>query len=164
MSPADPQQSERESVQFHATASDQDTTAHQQSEDSNHLESARASDEVRADATTCEKAGDGIRTLDVQLGNLATHFASTSKYSTSERGKSNPSAYPSSQAQETRVSEPYLTSIEQGVGELDDKKLPDLLELKYHSSADAVAKMGSANAIREVFIGFQQHLYGGTVA
>ena len=105
-------------MQFHATASDQDTTAHQQSEDSNHLESARFSDEVRADATTCEKAGDGIRTHDVQLGKLATHIASTSKYSISERGKSNPSTIPSSQAQETRVSEPYLTSIKQALGEL----------------------------------------------
>ena len=49
---ADPQQSERESVQFHATTSDQDTTAHQQSEESNHLESLTLSDEMQRDATS----------------------------------------------------------------------------------------------------------------
>ena len=96
--------------------------------------------------------------------NPSRDFTSQSTAGTYKSSSANTSSIPSSQAQETRVSEPYLTSIEQGVGELDDKKLPDLLELKYHSSADAVAKMGSANAIREVFIGFQQHLYGGTVA
>jgi type I restriction enzyme R subunit len=46
-----------------------------------------------------------------------------------------------------------------GVGELDQDKLPDLLELKYHSIPDAVAEMGSVADIRNVFIGFQQHLY-----
>ena len=49
--------------------------------------------------------------------------------------------------------------ITQGVGELDQEKLPDLLELKYHSVGDAVAALGSVAEIRGVFIGFQEHLY-----
>ena len=49
--------------------------------------------------------------------------------------------------------------IQQGVGELDQDKLPQLLELKYHDLRDAVADLGSVSNIRSVFIGFQQHLY-----
>lgn len=49
--------------------------------------------------------------------------------------------------------------ITQGVGELDQEKLPDLLTLKYHSVGDAVAELGSIAEIRDVFIGFQEHLY-----
>ncbi len=49
--------------------------------------------------------------------------------------------------------------ISQGVGELDDQKLPHLIELKYHAVADAVAQLGQVSTIREMFIGFQKHLY-----
>lgn len=49
----------------------------------------------------------------------------------------------------------------QGVDELDQEKLPDLLELKYHSIGDAVAQLGSVQEIRDVFVGFQAHLYSG---
>ncbi|XHX75731.1 MAG: EcoAI/FtnUII family type I restriction enzme subunit R (plasmid) [Stenomitos frigidus ULC029] len=49
--------------------------------------------------------------------------------------------------------------IKEGVRELDQEKLPQLLELKYHDLRDAVADLGNVNAIRTVFIGFQQHLY-----
>jgi type I restriction enzyme R subunit len=49
--------------------------------------------------------------------------------------------------------------IDQGVGELDQEKLPGLLALKYHSMGDAVAELGSVAEIREVFVGFQAHLY-----
>ena len=49
--------------------------------------------------------------------------------------------------------------VAQGVGELDQEKLPFLLELKYHSIGDAVAELGSVAEIRDVFIGFQEHLY-----
>ena len=59
-----PQQSVHETVQCSATASEQARIINDCPEDSNHLESARFSDEVRADATTCEKAGDGIPTFD----------------------------------------------------------------------------------------------------
>lgn len=49
--------------------------------------------------------------------------------------------------------------IKAGVGELDRTKLPQLLELKYHTVRDAVAELGSVANISEVFIGFQQYLY-----
>ena len=49
--------------------------------------------------------------------------------------------------------------VQQGVGELDDEKLPSLIELKYHGIADAVDELGPVSMIREVFIGFQKHLY-----
>lgn len=49
--------------------------------------------------------------------------------------------------------------IRQGVGELDQDKLPQLLELKYHDLRDAVADLGSVSNIRSVFMGFQRHLY-----
>ena len=49
--------------------------------------------------------------------------------------------------------------VDEGVGELDDMKLPDLLELKYHSVPDAVSQLGSIKDIRNVFIGFQEYLY-----
>lgn len=49
--------------------------------------------------------------------------------------------------------------MQEGVGELDNAKLPDLLELKYHSLHDAAAKLGSAARIREAFVGFQAGLY-----
>ena len=55
-------------------------------------------------------------------------------------------------------------SVDQGVGELDQDKLPDLLALKYHSMGDAVAELGSAAEIREVFVRFQEHLYVPLVA
>lgn len=50
--------------------------------------------------------------------------------------------------------------ITQGVGELDSGKLPELLELRYHSMRDAVDELGSVGKIREMFVGFQADLYG----
>ena len=49
--------------------------------------------------------------------------------------------------------------VRDGVDELDDKKLPELLELKYKAIADAKRELGSIPSIRETFIGFQKHLY-----
>ncbi len=49
--------------------------------------------------------------------------------------------------------------IETGVEELDQEKLPSLLELKYHSIADASDELGSVDSIRSTFIEFQRHLY-----
>ncbi|MCI5126580.1 MAG: restriction endonuclease subunit R, partial [Candidatus Electrothrix sp. AR5] len=49
--------------------------------------------------------------------------------------------------------------IEQGVSELDQEKLPGLLELKYHSLGDAVDTLGSIAEIRQLFVGFQGSLY-----
>jgi type I restriction enzyme, R subunit len=49
--------------------------------------------------------------------------------------------------------------IKQGVGELDQEKLGDLLQLKYHTVMDAADQLGGVPAIRDTFIGFQQYLY-----
>ena len=49
--------------------------------------------------------------------------------------------------------------IKEGVGELAIEKLSDLISLKYHSTNDAVAELGAPASIREVFVGFQKHLY-----
>lgn len=49
--------------------------------------------------------------------------------------------------------------VAQGVSELDESKLPNLLELKYHSVADSISILGSVGSIRNTFIGFQKHLY-----
>lgn len=49
--------------------------------------------------------------------------------------------------------------VKEGVQELDDAKLPDLLELKYHAIADAKRELGNIKSIRDVFIGFQERLY-----
>ena len=49
--------------------------------------------------------------------------------------------------------------VREGVGELAPAKLPDLLALKYHGTNEAVAELGSVANIRDVFIGFQEHLY-----
>jgi type I restriction enzyme, R subunit len=49
--------------------------------------------------------------------------------------------------------------VKEGVEELDQSKLPHLIELKYHAIADAATELGSVNEIRELFVGFQRHLY-----
>lgn len=48
--------------------------------------------------------------------------------------------------------------------ELDRTKLPQLLELKYHTVRDAVEELGSVANISEVFIGFQHYLYSQDIA
>ena len=54
--------------------------------------------------------------------------------------------------------------IESGVEELDQEKLPDLLQLKYHALSDAEEKLGTATKIRQLFLDFQKHLYDERVA
>lgn len=49
--------------------------------------------------------------------------------------------------------------VRQGVGELDQDKLAELVELRYHTIDDAAAELGSVQAIRETFVGFQRYLY-----
>ncbi len=52
-----------------------------------------------------------------------------------------------------------------GVEDLDQGKLTPLLRLKYNDSLpDAVADLGPAKAINEVFSGFQKFLYAEDVA
>jgi type I restriction enzyme R subunit len=54
--------------------------------------------------------------------------------------------------------------VQQGVDELDDTKISDLLVLKYNALADAKRELGSILTIRNTFIGFQTHLYARKVA
>ena len=49
--------------------------------------------------------------------------------------------------------------VKEGVNELDDDKLGDLIRLNYGSIHDAKVQLGPIKEIRETFIGFQEHLY-----
>lgn len=49
--------------------------------------------------------------------------------------------------------------IETGVEELDEEKLPTLLEIKYQSLPDAMEVLGAVDVIRRTFISFQKYLY-----
>jgi len=51
-----------------------------------------------------------------------------------------------------------------GVTELDDKKLPDLLTLKYNAISDAKSELGEIKSIRNTFIEFQPFLYEAIAA
>jgi type I restriction enzyme R subunit len=48
---------------------------------------------------------------------------------------------------------------ERGVEELDEEKLPQLLNLKYHAISDAEKTLGGVELIRSNFFAFQKHLY-----
>ena len=50
--------------------------------------------------------------------------------------------------------------VAQGVDELDHEKLSPLLKLKYRNAiADALADLGRPEQVRQMFVGFQRHLY-----
>lgn len=49
--------------------------------------------------------------------------------------------------------------VKEGVGELDQDKLPALLQLKYRALDDAANALGGLARIREAFVGFQRRLY-----
>ena len=48
---------------------------------------------------------------------------------------------------------------ERGVEELDEEKLPILLNMKYQAIANAVSTLGEVDSIRSIFFGFQRELY-----
>ena len=50
---------------------------------------------------------------------------------------------------------------QEGVGELDQEKLPALLEIKYTDRNKALVELGGVDAVSEAFVGFQKHLYMG---
>ena len=50
--------------------------------------------------------------------------------------------------------------IDTGFEELDQSRLPNLIELKYHSMTDAAEALGGVDEIIKLFVGFQKHLYG----
>ncbi|MDP1624388.1 MAG: DEAD/DEAH box helicase family protein [bacterium] len=52
----------------------------------------------------------------------------------------------------------------EGVGQLDDQRLPLLLQLKYKAVADAIQELGPTPAIRKFFLDFQKFLYIKKVA
>jgi type I restriction enzyme R subunit len=54
--------------------------------------------------------------------------------------------------------------VKQGVDELDDTKISDLLVLKYHAIEDAKKELGDIQIIRNTFIGFQTYLYDNRIA
>lgn len=49
--------------------------------------------------------------------------------------------------------------VEKGVEELDEEKLPILLNLKYHAISDAETILGGVEKIRTTFFDFQKNLY-----
>jgi type I restriction-modification system DNA methylase subunit len=49
--------------------------------------------------------------------------------------------------------------VKEGVAELDQAKLPQLLALKYRAVNDAARELGGIPKIRDTFIGFQKFLY-----
>ncbi len=49
--------------------------------------------------------------------------------------------------------------VAEGVEELDQEKLSPLLRLRYQALGDAFAELGEPDRIREIFVGFQKHLY-----
>lgn len=53
--------------------------------------------------------------------------------------------------------------IEQGVEELDEEKLPQLLNLKYQAISDAERILGGIEKIRSTFFNFQKNLYADVV-
>ena len=49
--------------------------------------------------------------------------------------------------------------VEAGITELDQDKLPILLQTKYQSMEDAMEILGNIQNISSLFIEFQKHLY-----
>jgi len=49
--------------------------------------------------------------------------------------------------------------IDTGFEELDQARLPNLIELKYHSMTDGAKALGGVDEIRSLFFNFQKHLY-----
>ena len=96
------------------------------------------------------------------LAYIAYHRDLVPRTERAERAKVHFDSYnPSQQDFLNFVLEQY---VKEGVNELDDAKLPDLIELKYQTIDDAKAELGGIATIRDTFIGFQKYLYKGKVA
>jgi len=54
--------------------------------------------------------------------------------------------------------------VAQGVDELEQEKLSPLLKLRYRDLNDAFDALGSPDSVREIFVGFQKHLYTKSVS
>ncbi len=104
--------------------------------------------------------GENSDLFDV-LSYIAYHKDLVPRLERAERAKIYLNSYnPAQQEFLNFVLEQY---VKEGVSELDDAKLPDLLELKYHAIADAKRELGAVSSIRSTFIGFQEYLYRGQV-
>jgi len=53
--------------------------------------------------------------------------------------------------------------VAQGVDELAQDKLSPLLRLRYRALSDAFSELGKPDEVRQVFVGFQRHLYSPSV-
>lgn len=78
-----------------------------------------------------------------------------------ERVESRKDIITSSYDEKLRIFLEFVLSqyVQEGVAELDQEKLPHLLELKYQAVTDAAEELGGVERIRNAFIGFQKHLY-----
>ena len=93
------------------------------------------------------------------LSYVAYHIDMVPRLKRAERAKIHFNTYNSKQQEFLNfVLKQYVKA---GVNELDDEKLPDLLELKYHALADAKKELGDIASIRNTFISFQEFLYKG---
>ena len=92
-----------------------------------------------------------------QKNNYRWNYINTDSDKIAVNAKSNFDVYESQQ----RVFLDFVLKqyVESGVGELDDAKLPELLNLKYKAIADAKRELGNIQYIRDTFIGFQEYLY-----
>jgi type I restriction enzyme R subunit len=52
--------------------------------------------------------------------------------------------------------------VDTGFEELDESRLPKLIELKYHTMTDAAEALGGVPEVRKLFTNFQRHLYEKT--
>ena len=93
------------------------------------------------------------------LSYVAYHKTLVPRLERAEKAKVQMEDYnPKQQAFLNFVLEQY---VRDGVGELDDEKLPAILALKYRAIADAKKELGDISFIRDTFVGFQAHLYSG---
>jgi len=93
------------------------------------------------------------------LNYIAYHKELVPRLERAERAKVQFDSYnPAQQEFLNFVLEQY---IREGVNELDDEKLPQLLTLKYNAISDAQKALGDVHSIRSTFIGFQEYLYKG---
>lgn len=49
--------------------------------------------------------------------------------------------------------------VKEGISELDDERIGDLIKLQYGTATDAIHELGKVSQIREMFCEFQQYLY-----
>jgi len=107
-----------------------------------------------------------IRAVDSDLFDVLSYIAfATSPVSRADRVAARRSLISSKYSGAQRDFVEFVLShyIQHGIDELDDRKLPNLLDLQYRSVDDAVRELGPVSEIRGTFIGFQRLLYVETI-